>query len=254
VIYRIRSRFNQRVKDLIKKRDEYFFFEGGKLVNNILERGDEIAILIVNENRENQLIIPPGAVVDDTWVVSETVLEKLSSLKEKPDFIAVLEVREKLVDFKRSEVIIGLDSIQDPANVGTVFRCAAAFGIDAIAFSGFGVSLTNTKFLRAAQDAFFDMNYQWFPDVETLIEEARQANPALKFYLTSSHFPRKALVPHQIEFPCLILFGNEGRGLEHKLFRKYPFIGIPQAGKVESLNVGVSACIIMYEILMKKLF
>ncbi|NIM14481.1 MAG: hypothetical protein GTO45_20880 [Candidatus Aminicenantes bacterium] len=246
MIYRIRSRSNQRVKDLIKKRDEYFFFEGEKLVNDILERGDEIAILIINENKEDQLNIPAGAVIDDTWVVSETVLEKLSSLKEKPDFIAVLESREKLIDFRESKVIIGLDSIQDPANAGTVFRCAAAFGIDAIAFSGAGVSLTNTKFLRAAQDAFFDMNYQRFPDVEALIEAAKQANPALKVYLTSSHFPGEALGPHQIEFPCLILFGNEGKGLERDLFKKYPFIRIPQAGKVESLNVGVSACIIMY--------
>lgn len=248
MIHRIRSRSNQRVKDLIKKRDEYFFFEGEKLVNDILERGDEIAILIINENKENQLNIPAGAVIDTTWVVSETVLEKLSSLKEKPDFIAVLEPWEKLIDFRESKVIIGLDSIQDPANAGTVFRCAAAFGIDAIVFSGAGVSLTNTKFLRAAQDAFFDMTYQRFSDVEALIEAAKQANPALKVYLTSSHFPGKALAPHQIEFPCLILFGNEGKGLERDLFKKYPFIRIPQAGKVESLNVGVSACIIMYEI------
>jgi TrmH family RNA methyltransferase len=248
MIYRIRSRSNQRVKDLVKKRDEYFFFEGEKLVNDILERGDEIAILIVNEKKENQLNIPVGAVIDDTWVVSETVLEKLSSLKEKPDFIAVLEAREKPVDFRESKVIIGLDSIQDPANAGTVFRCAAAFGIDAIALSGAGVSLTNTKFLRAAQDAFFDMNYQRFPDVEALIEAAKQANPGLKVFLTSSHFQGKALAPHQIEFPCLILFGNEGKGLEEGLFKKYPCIRIPQAGKVESLNVGVSACIIMYEI------
>jgi tRNA G18 (ribose-2'-O)-methylase SpoU len=254
MIYRIRSRSNQRVKDLVKKRDGYFFFEGEKLVNDILERGDEIAILIVNEKKEIQLNIPAGAVIDDTWVVSETVLEKLSSLKEKPDFIAVLEAREKLIDFRESKVIIGLDSIQDPANAGTVFRCAAAFGIDAIALSGAGVSLTNTKFLRAAQDAFFDMSYQRFPGAAALIDSAKQANPGLKVYLTSSHFRGKALAPHQIEFPCLILFGNEGKGLERDLFKKYPFISIPQAGKVESLNVGVSACIIMYEISRRGLF
>jgi TrmH family RNA methyltransferase len=248
MIYRIGSRSNQRVKDLIKKRDEYFFFEGEKLVNDILERGDEIAILIVNENKETQLNIPAGAAVNDTWVVSQTVLDKISSLKKKPDFIAVLEPREKPVDFRKSRVIIGLDSIQDPANAGTVFRCAAAFGIDAVALSGAGVNLTNSKFLRAAQDAIFDMNYQRFHDVEALIEAAAQANAALKVYLTSSHFEGKGLAPHEIEFPCLILFGNEGKGLEEGLFKKYPFIRVPQAGKVESLNVGVSACIIMYEI------
>ena len=54
MIYRINSRSNQRVKDLIKKKDQYFFFEGEKLVKDILDMGIEISILIVNEKRENQ--------------------------------------------------------------------------------------------------------------------------------------------------------------------------------------------------------
>jgi len=245
MIYRIRSRSNRKVKELVKKKDHYFFFEGEKLVKDILKRGIEISILVVNEKKENHLIIPGKTIVRETWYVSETILEKISSLKEKPGFITVIKLQEKTIDFREARVIIALDNLQDPANAGTVFRCAAAFGIDAIALTGASVNLTNSKFLRAAQNSLFDLNYQGFPDVEPLIKKAKEAN--LNIYLTSSHSSKDTLAPHQIKQPCLILFGNEGKGLERKLFDRCPSIRIPQADAVESLNVGVAACIIMYE-------
>lgn len=246
MIYRINSRSNQRVKDLIKKKDQYFFFEGEKLVRDILGKGIEISLLIVNKTKENQLPIPGETVVRETWVVSETVLEKISSLKEKPDFVAVLAWQEKPVDFRQSSVVIGLDGIQDPANVGTIFRCAAAFGIDAIALTGISVNLNNSKFLRAAQDSFFKIGYQRFKDVEALIREAEAAD--FNIYLTSSHDSTYVIAPHHIESPCLVLCGNEGKGLDQALFERYPSVKVPQKNNVESLNVGVSACIIMYEV------
>jgi len=143
-------------------------------------------------------------------------------------------------------VVIGLDSIQNPANVGTIFRCAAAFGINAVALAGISVNLNNSKFLRAAQDSFFKVDYQRFGDVEALIREAEAAN--FNIYLTSSHDSSNVIAPHHIESPCLILFGNEGKGLDKELFERYPSVKIPQEAEVESLNVGVSACIIMYEV------
>ena len=246
MIYRINSRSNQRVKELIKEKDQYFFFEGEKLVRDILHMGIEISLLIVNEKKENKLPVPKKTVVKETWVVSGTVLEKISSLKEKPDIIAVLEWQEKPIDFHQAAVVIGLDSIQDPANVGTIFRCAAAFGIDTIILTGISVNLNNSKFLRAAQDSFFKVDYQRFADVETLIREAEAAN--FNIYLTSSHDSSYVIAPHHIERPCLILFGNEGKGLDKALFERYPSVKILQKDEVESLNVGVSACIIMYEV------
>ena len=83
---------------------------------------------------------------------------------------------------------------------------------------------------------------QRFDDVEALIREAAAAG--LSIYLTSSHDSSYVIAPHHIERPCLILFGNEGK----ELFERYPSVKIPQTGRVESLNVGVAACILMYEV------
>ena len=247
-IHRITSRTNPRVKDLLDKKDHYFFFEGEKLVGDILQRGMKINILVIHETKENRLSIPAGN-VKETWYVNESVLKKLSSLKETPDFIAVLEMEEKHIDFRRAKVIIALDSIQDPANAGTVFRCAAAFGVDAVAFSGACVKPTNPKFLRAAQDAFFEVPFQHFETIKDLVGKAEKTG--LNIYLTSSHDIPGAvgiIGPEQVRFPCLVLFGNEGQGLPEAFFLRYPALRVSQTDKVESLNVGVSACIIMHEL------
>ncbi len=143
-------------------------------------------------------------------------------------------------------LLIANNNIQGPANAGTVLRCAAAFGIDCIAFSGVSVEPNNPKFLRAAQNAFFDIHFQHFETIETLIEKAEKAN--FNVYLTSSHDSKKTISPEEVRFPSLLLFGNEGIGLAGELFQRYPSIKISQTDKVESLNVGVSACIIMYEL------
>lgn len=243
MIVRIRSRSNRKVKDLIKKREQFLFFEGEKLVKDILQKGMKVNILVVHEEKE---FLIPEKTVKDTWYVNDSILKKLSTLKEKPDFIAVLELEEEAIDFRETKVIIALDNIQDPANAGTVFRCAAAFGIDSIAFSGACVKPTNAKFLRAAQDAFFDIHFQHFETAAALLEKAGKAS--FHIYLTSSHDTKQTLNPRQVQFPCLILFGNEGKGLDPALFDRYPSIKIPQSDKVESLNVGVSACIVMYEL------
>jgi TrmH family RNA methyltransferase len=245
MIYRIHSRSNQKVKDLIKKRDNYFFFEGEKLVKDILKKGIKVEVLVIHKEKEKQLHIPQE-IVKETWYVSESVLRKISSLKEKPDFIAVLKLKEEIIDFGKSQIVIGLDNIQDPANAGTIFRCAAAFGIDSVVFSGASVKPNNPKFLRAAQDAFFDIHFQHFETIETLTAKAKRAN--VNIYLTSSHESRETVSPEEVRFPSLILLGNEGIGLAEGLFQEYASIKIAQTNRLESLNVGVSACIIMHEL------
>ncbi|MCP4147733.1 MAG: hypothetical protein GY757_08275, partial [bacterium] len=169
-ILRIESRSNPRVKSLIKKK-ELYLFEGQKLVSDLLKRNIAIETLIIHDKQKDILPGIPG-VVKETWYVCENVLKKISRLKDNPAIIAVVELKKKNIDFRQAGVVIGLDNIQDPANAGTVFRCAAAFGIDAVAFSGASVRTTNPKFLRGAQDTFLDVDSQNFDSLAELIDSA----------------------------------------------------------------------------------
>jgi len=245
MIYRITSRTNQKVKDLLKERDTYFIFEGEKLVRDILKRDIEISKLIINQKNEGALDIA-GKTVHETWYVNDTVLEKLSYLKEKQDFIAVLQIKKRKINLNKARIVIALDDVQDPGNAGTILRCAAAFGIDSIALTGASVKPNNPRFLRAAQASFFEVDFQEFADFETLVKKSAARD--YHIYLTSSRSTGEMVTPDQVRFPCLIVFGNEGRGLKEELFARFPTLRIPQNDSVESLNVGVSACIIMYEL------
>lgn len=245
MIYRINSRSNPKVKNLLQERHEYFFFEGEKLIGDILTRGIPIFRLIVHEKQEEKIQHFKNR-VEEIWMVNESVLKKISNLKDRSDFMAVVRIGKSKINFGRADVVLVLDNIQDPANAGTIFRCASAFGVRFIALTGAGVKPTNPKFLRAAQDSVFDVNVQSFADLDTLIKKSRIRN--FNIYLTSSRTVGNMMAIPDIELPCLVVIGSEGRGLDPQLFERYPSISLPQSRRVDSLNAGVAACIIMYEI------
>ncbi len=234
---------------MIKERANYYIFEGEKLVRDILKRDLEIEKLIVNDRREGQLNLT-GKAIKEIWYVPDPVLKKISALKEKADFIAVLKLKPMEIDFTSSKIIMAVDSIQDPGNAGTIFRCAAAFGIDAVALCAASVSPNNPRFLRAAQTSLFDIDFQQFADVESLLKKAQAEN--FNIYMTSANPLPNTLALNKLSLPCLVVLGSEGHGLKQELFSRYPGIHIPQSPRVESLNLGVSACIIMHE--LRKLF
>jgi len=207
----ITSRNNPKVKDLVKQKENFFFYEGDKLVNDVLEEGREIHLLIIHEALADSFTPPTGTMIRETWVVSGMVLSKLSSLKDTPRLLAVMPLEERPPDFSNARVIIGVDSLQDPGNAGTVFRCAAAFGIDGVVFTGASVAFNNNKLLRAAQNAMFRVRYRHMESVAELLTEANDAG--LNVYLTSSHTESNSLTPEQIQTPCIIVLGSEGQGL-----------------------------------------
>jgi tRNA G18 (ribose-2'-O)-methylase SpoU len=94
--------------------------------------------------------------------------------------------------------------------------------------------------------AVFHVRFQQVESLDALIKKASSAG--MNIYLTSALYPGETVRPGNLRSPCLILFGNEGQGLPPELFLSYPSIKIEQTKKVESLNVGVSACIIMHEL------
>lgn len=250
MIYRIRSRSNPKVKAFLKERDEYFIFEGEKLIADILARDIPVVRLIVHENQEEGIRLFQGR-VGEIWLVNESVLQKLSTLKDRSDFMAVVRIGKTKINFAKADVVAVMDNIQDPANAGTIFRCASAFGIRFIALTGAGVKPNNPKFLRTAQDSVFDVNFQSFADLDTLIKKSQIRS--FSIYLTSARRPQNMVDIGAVRAPCLVVFGSEGRGLDPRLFERYPSIRLPQTRQVDSLNAGVAACIIMYEIRKKNI-
>ena len=240
----IASRSNPRLKELLAEEGK-FFFEGEKLVRDILARGIAVEKLIMDAALEKELA-GERAAVGERWLVTPPVLEKISGLRNPPPLIAVIDLPPQVIDFVRLRVTVGLVDVQDPANVGTGFRCASAFGIPALALAGGCARPNHPKVIRAAQTAILDVPFQLFAGADELVDAALARG--VRIYVTGSHAGKPSVPVEAMELPCLLLFGNEGRGLDPGLLERFPQVRLEQKGRIDSLNVGVSACILMREL------
>ncbi|MCX6558762.1 MAG: RNA methyltransferase [Candidatus Aminicenantes bacterium] len=241
----ITSRSNPRLQALLKNREKLVFFEGEKLVGDILARPLTVSTLVYSSEMEKRLPEISATVVEQ-WRVSRPVLEKISELKTPPEIIAVLAMPAWEINLQKQKIVFAFDSLQDPANLGAVFRCAAAFNVSALVMAGACVRANHPKVVRAAQTALLDVPFQVFPSLEELLAEAQARK--VHIYLTGSHASGRPLAVANMEFPCLVLFGNEGQGLARSLLARFPLIRLEQAARIDSLNVAVSACILMHEV------
>lgn len=239
----ITSRSNPRLLDLLKRREEHYFFEGEKLVQDLLRRRFRPDLLIVDSAAATAF---PLDAASETWRVSAAVMAKLSGLKHPPPVIAVVAELPEAIDFSTQSVVFGLDNVQDPGNMGSIFRCAAAFGIGALALSGACVRPRNPKVLRAAQTALLDVCFQHFSDARTLIRRAAAAG--LQIYGSAAQPRVAAVAAHELHRPCLVMLGGEGQGLGEDLLAEFPVIRIAQESCLDSLNVAIVACILMHEL------
>ena len=138
-------------------------------------------------------------------------------------------------------VVAGL---QDPGNLGTILRSAEAFGSAGVVLAEGTVSLYNSKVVRASAGSVFRLA-ALKADLKEVMEKLRSRS--IKLIATSSH-KGTALPKADLGCKVAIFIGNEGAGLDKKLIAEMDeLIMIPHSPRVESLNAGIAASIILYE-------
>jgi TrmH family RNA methyltransferase len=157
-----------------------------------------------------------------------------------------MDLPAAVIDFARQKIVIGLVDVQDPGNLGTTFRCASAFGVPALALAGACPRPSHPKVVRAAQTALLDVAWQCFAGAAELVAAALAQG--VRVYATGSRPGGKTVAVGAVEFPCLLLFGNEGQGLAPPLLERFAVVRLEQNERLDSLNVAVSACILMREL------
>ncbi|WP_193086871.1 RNA methyltransferase [Advenella sp. FME57] len=136
-----------------------------------------------------------------------------------------------------------LDRLQDPGNLGTILRTAAAAGVRDVLLSAGCVGAWSPKVLRSAQGAHFALEiyeHQHFPDIRTRLDMP---------VLASSLAPgARSLYAGALPAACLWVVGNEGQGVQPGILADADqCIFIPQSDAVESLNAAVAAAILLFE-------
>ncbi|GAB2904417.1 TrmH family RNA methyltransferase [Paralcaligenes ginsengisoli] len=140
------------------------------------------------------------------------------------------------------ENCLWLDRIQDPGNVGTLLRTAAAAGIQHVYLSEGTASAWSPKVLRSAQGAHFSLSIYEHADLQ--VEYKKLAIPLIATALAQGESVYSQPLPAR----CAWLVGNEGQGVHAALLTLADRrVFIPQAAGVESLNVAVAAAICLFE-------
>jgi TrmH family RNA methyltransferase len=134
-----------------------------------------------------------------------------------------------------------LDRVQDPGNVGSILRSAAAFGVPQVLALKGTVALWSPKVLRAGMGAHFGLHL-----VEGLAPEDLAA-VGVPLVATSSHAGHQ-LPDAPLPQPCAWVLGHEGQGVHADLLARCALqVSIPQPGGEESLNVAAAAAVCLYE-------
>lgn len=138
-----------------------------------------------------------------------------------------------------------LETLQDPGNLGTIIRTAAAAGASGLWLSDNSVDLDNPKVLRASAGQWFRLPMAVNGDLLSLVSQCRTAGMQVV-----ATVPSATLTYWQVDLrrPTLILLGNEGAGLSEELEKTADFrVTIPLSPGVESLNVAIAAALMLYE-------
>lgn len=230
-----------------RKEQQLFLLEGTHLVEEACTLGYPLTTVCctpVWQERHQPLENLLRQHTERFEIVSPEVLEAMATTVH-PDGIIALAPRMPSPPQRIDSLGIALETLQDPGNLGTIIRTAAATGIDGLWLSSDSVDLDHPKVLRASVGAWFRLNKIVSPNLaDDLIHFKQQG---LQIVAT---VPQGSRCYWELDFtrPTLMVFGNEGAGLSPELQALADHqVQIPLQRGVESLNVGICAAVMLYE-------
>ena len=186
-------------------------------------------------------------------VLAEHVFEHVSDTKTPQGVLCVVKQMEykleELLQHRNSHFVV-LDNLQDPGNVGTILRTAEAAGVNAVFMSRDSVDVYNPKTIRSTMGSIYRLPFLYIEDITVLLEQFRELG--IRSY--AAHLEGKQEYDREdFRGGTAILIGNEGNGLRDEVVEKADtLVRIPMCGQVESLNAGVAASVLMFEVFRQR--
>ena len=276
----ISSKDNKRIKYIrsllekggIRKKNHSFVVEGIKLVDEALEYGNVLDI-IVSESLYHEIVsgdLTRNGLLSDNGkhiikqvkqgtsltVVSDTVFKSVSETITPQGILAEVEMpKHRLLEENFLEIayektgkikLLILEDTADPGNLGTIMRTAEAAGVTGVIMGKGTVDIFNPKVVRSTMGSIFRLPFAYVDDLKSVILGLKR--DGISFYAT--HLKGKESY-RDISYSnkAGILIGNEARGLSDEIANLADtYVIIPMQGKVESLNAAVAAALMMYEV------
>ena len=235
-------------KSKLRKEKQEFVVEGMKMVQEIPT--DRILKIYASEsfveNNQKEL-----EAIDskryDSEVVTDAVFSQMSDTKTPQGIMAIVRmVKHTYTEIVCGEpLILAIENLQDPGNLGTILRVAEGAGVTGIVMSPNTVDIYNPKTIRSTMGSIFRMPFLYASDFIETLEHLKKD----KVTLYAAHLDGKnAYTKEDYKPSSAFLIGNEGNGLSNAAAAKADIlIRIPMCGKVESLNAAIATSILSYE-------
>ena len=239
----IESRANERVKEarkllLKKERKEsgLHLIEGEKLVREAVASGTKVVSCFVEDGFS--FTSPEGAIRYD---VTRAVLESLCESQTPQGIVATVETPDLTppTDYPAGLVVV-LDGVQDPGNVGAILRSADAFGASGLLLSPSCADAFSPKTLRAAMGSTYHLPV-WQGELLPELIKLREAG----FTALCGDLLGSETLP-QLNASVALVIGSEGSGVSYAVAETCERFRLTMRGRAESLNASVAAGVLLY--------
>lgn len=219
-----------------RQKHKLFVAEGVKVVSELLNSSFEVEQLFIT----NDFVI--SSKIENAVIVSETELKKISQLKTPNKVLGLFKIPETL-PAKNTGIIVALDAINDPGNLGTIIRLCDWFGVQKLVCSSATVDCYNQKVVQASMGSLTRVEIV-YTDLVNFLKETNL--PSFIADMDGENVYKKKL-----SIEAILVMGNEANGVSEEVRSIVDSkISIPRFGKTqetESLNVATATAILLSE-------
>ncbi len=258
----ITSKENKLIKHIIKLKEkkyrkEYneYIIEGVKIVEEAIQEKAKIKQIIISEEAINSELVQKHLKEDLTKIeyiqVPESIFKLISEVERPQGVLAVIEKEEngENIDLEQ-EIILALDDLQNPGNLGTIIRTLDSVGLKQILISKGTTDPYNSKVIRSTMGAIFRVKIVECENLKETLKKLQNNN--FKIMVTDLN-TEKSIYDINLQ-KNVIVIGNEANGVSEEIKSIADIRAIiPMFGKTESLNASIATGVILYEYVRQKI-
>ena len=233
-----------------KYRNEYneFIVEGIKLVAEAIKENAKVKQIVISEGFELDKKIDIEKF--NCVLVPEDIFKTITEVETPQGILAVIEkTNKKEIDYNE-DILVALDNVQDPGNVGTILRTIDSVGLKQVLVSKGTADIYNSKVIRSTMGAIFRINIIECDDLKQTLYQVKEKG----FDITVTSLDAKETIYDIDYYKRIIVMGNEANGVSKEIQDLADEkVIIPMLGNAESLNVSIATGIVLYEYVRQKI-
>lgn len=258
----ITSKENEIIKEIRKLKDKKyrdlnneFIVEGTKMIKEAIDENAKIKLIVVCDDTVNNGDIDKKLLYEiakyECIAVNSKIFSLISDVQNPQGILAVIskESSEEKINYN-GDIIVVLDGVQDPGNLGTILRTVDSVGLKQIIVSKETADAYNPKVVRSTMGAIFRVKVIEVNNIIATLKDIKKH----KYEIIATSLETEKSIYNINYNKKVIVVGNEANGVSKEVLDLADEkVKIPMLGKTESLNVSVATGIILYEYVRNKI-